>query len=99
MFHFYEAMPNKGFIITFVVWWYYYNVYAQYAATFFLALTRFTAVLFPTRHKRVSLLALFMLSSGYYFLVGGAHHVGASFISAFWEDTVRFVQSASQKSS
>lgn len=63
MFRFYESMPNQGFVITFVVWWYYYNVYAQYAATFFLALTRFTAVLYPMRHERVRVRTHFVLAS------------------------------------
>lgn len=96
MFHFYEAMPTQGFVITFVVWWYYYNLYAQYAATFFLALTRFTALLFPTRHKKVSPLALLSLLPGIRSVGGSASCRYHLFLLHFGrpQRTLYFVRSA-----
>lgn len=49
----YESLPPEGVFVTLVVFAYYYNLYAQFLATFFLTSCRFSAVIFPLRHSQV----------------------------------------------
>ncbi|KAH7725240.1 CRE-SRG-10 protein [Aphelenchoides avenae] len=52
-FGFYESLPRKGNFVTFVVFAYYYNLYAQFFAAFFLTASRFTAAVLPLGHRKL----------------------------------------------